>query len=179
MDYHFSMEDCKFYVSEEKRTVACVIENTQRMFHDYINDKLYISCWGLPGTKQVAKFEAALDMPNRFVGIAKCAAEDKWDEELGKKIAYLRLREKVYHSFFNKARLYIDKLDDYLECSAIEINRMGAKLDREMESRNQYIAEKLSEKEQVKKIKLLRNVVAFFIIIKRWNNPLFFAPKIT
>ena len=147
MNYHFSMEDCNFYVDEKKRTIACVLENTQQMFHNYINDKLYISCWGLPGIEQIAKFEAALDMPNRFVGIAKCAAEDKWDEELGKKIAYLRLREKVYHSFFNKAKHYIDTFDNYLERSVMEINKMGEKLDKEMESRNQYIAEKLGERE--------------------------------
>lgn len=148
MNYHFSMEDCNFYVDEKKRTIACVLEDTKNMFHKYIEDKLYISCWGLPTTNQAVKFEEKLDMPNRFVGVAKCAAEDTWDVELGKKIAYLRLREKVYRSFFNKAKRYIDTLDDYLERNAMEINRMGMKLDKEMESRNQYIAEKLSERDK-------------------------------
>ena len=145
MNYHFSMEDCTFYVDEEKRTIACVFENTREMFAEFIEDKLYIDPWCCFITNK--DFGRSLKMPNRFVGIARCAPEDTWDKELGKKIAYLRLREKVYRSFFNKARHYIDTLDDYLERSAIEINRMGEKLDREMESRNQYIAEKLSEKE--------------------------------
>ena len=147
MNYHFSMEDCTFYVDEEKRTIACVLEDTADMFNLYVEDKLLISYWAFKTVKESNKFNAALEMPNRFVGIARCAPEDTWDKELGKKIAYLRLREKVYRSFFNKARYYIDTLDNYLERSAIEINRMGEKLDREMESRNQYIAEKLSEKE--------------------------------
>lgn len=149
MNYHFSMEDCNFYVDEEKRIIACVLEGTRDMFNRYIDDKLYFDPWscGLKGVNH-SNFIHSLRMPNRFVGVAKCAVEDKWNEELGKKIAYLRLREKVYHSFFNKARHYIDTLDDYLERSAIEINRMGTKLDKEMESRNQYIAEKLSEKEK-------------------------------
>lgn len=148
MNYHFSMEDCNFYVDEEKRTIACVLEGTREMFNRYISDKLYFDPWccGLNGVDN-SKFTHSLSMPNRFVGVAKCATKDTWDVELGKKIAYLRLREKVYRSFFNKARYYIDTLDEYLERSAQEINRMGAKLDKEMESRNQYIAEKLSENE--------------------------------
>ena len=148
MNYHFSMEDCNFYVDEEKRTIACVLEGTKDMFHDYCRDKLCISPWCFFSTSIRMRFTTSLNMPNRFVGVAKCATDDEWDVELGKKIAYLRLREKVYRSFFNKARHYIDTLDDYLERSAIEINRMGTKLDKEMESRNQYIAEKLSEREK-------------------------------
>lgn len=147
MNYHFSMEDCNFYVDEDKRTIACVLEGTKDMFHEYCSEKLYISPWCFFSNSTVTRFTTSLDMPNRFVGIARCAAEDTWDVELGKKIAYLRLREKVYRSFFNKARHYIDTFDEYLERSAIEINRMGEKLDKEMESRNQYIAEKLSERE--------------------------------
>lgn len=148
MNYYFSMEDCNFYVDEEKRTIACVLENTKYMFTKFIGDKLYLDPWccSFNGADN-SKLIFALHMPNRFVGVAKCATEDTWDVELGKKIAYLRLREKVYRSFFNKARHYIDTLDEYLERSAMEINRMGEKLDKEMESRNQYIAEKLSEKE--------------------------------
>ena len=149
MNYHFSMEDCNFYVDEEKRTIACVLEDTKNMFTKFISDKLYLDPWSCRfNGADSYKFVSTLHMPNRFVGVAKCATEDEWDVELGKKIAYLRLREKVYRSFFNKARHYIDTLDDYLERSAIEINRMGTKLDKEMESRNQYIAEKLSEREK-------------------------------
>lgn len=146
MNYNFSMEDCNFYVDEENRTIACVLEGTKDMFHEYCSEKLYISPWCFFSNSTVTRFTTSLDMPNRFVGIARCAPEDVWNVALGKKIAYMRLREKVYRSFFNKARHYINTFDDYLERSAIEINRMGEKLDKELESRNQYIAEKIGEK---------------------------------
>ena len=35
------MSDCRFYVNEEKRTVVCVIPNTQNMVIDFILDNFY------------------------------------------------------------------------------------------------------------------------------------------
>ena len=134
------MEDCNFYVNQNERIIVCVLEGTQYMFLNYVSNKLNFSYIFTDDT-----FFKKLNMPNRFVGIARCAEDDTWNEEFGRKIAYLRLREKVYHSFFNRAKLYIDTLDGILEKDVQTINLFGEKIEHELESRNNYIAETLSK----------------------------------
>lgn len=147
MNYNFSMEDCNFYVDEENRTIVCVLEGTKDMFHEYCSEKLYISPWCFFSNSTVKRFTTSLDMPNRFVGIARCAPEDVWNVVLGKKIAYLRLREKVFKSFFRRANTYINTYDTVLEESAALINNFGEKIARELDSRDAYIAEQLGMNE--------------------------------
>ena len=144
--FTFSAEDCEFYVNEDKRTVVCVLEGTKDMFENFAWKRLYIdssSCfyrW-----RDNDRMQSGVEMPDRFVGIAHCAEEDEWNEALGRKIAYMRLREKVYRSFFKHANFYINTLDEYLNRSVDEINLIGMKIGAEMDNRNEYIASKLSE----------------------------------
>lgn len=144
--YKFSMDDCDFYVNEEKRTVSCVLNNTEDMLIDYIDENLYLSAWDINCAQN--GFIKKVRMPKRFVGIAKCADGDEWDEELGRKIAYTRLREKVYASFFRHARTYINTIDDWIEKSLFKFNNFGERIDCEMEHRHAYIADQLSIREK-------------------------------
>lgn len=147
--YYFSQDDCTFYVNEEKRTVACTLEGTSKMFLNFVEDNLYITSWyfwnnsNSPVNTVHRQLHSKLIMPNRFVGVAHCSEEDEFNKELGKKIAYLKLREKVYHSFFKRANLYVNTIDGWIDKNVDIINRMGAKLENELANRREYIDDKL------------------------------------
>ena len=86
--------ETKFYVNEKKRTVICVIftknEVLDRLWKYDIYDgtmNLYENC--------------------KYVGIAKCAPEDVWDENYGRKLAEYRAMEKRRKDVNRKIMDYI------------------------------------------------------------------------
>jgi len=48
-------------------------------------------------------------------GIAKCSPQDKFDEEVGKKLAHLRCEEKIANAKYNYAVLEAERLDKELK----------------------------------------------------------------
>lgn len=138
---HIKMSDCKFYVNEEKRTVVCVIEDTENAFINYV-------CYGDDSLQHVelyGKLLKVLEMPNSFCGKAVCAEEDNFDVELGKMMAFQRARHKFYSSFFKRAGLLVSTIDDELERFSAAVNRIGAKVSDNFEGMNQKIDEMLGE----------------------------------
>ena len=91
MKHSIKREDVKYFVNEEKRTVVAVLEGTECLFTDFIyeNDGL------MSFHDHYYDFDDRYLLPNRFVGIAKCSVNDEWNEQLGKLIAFDRLKEKV------------------------------------------------------------------------------------
>lgn len=145
MDINVTPKDCKFFVQPEKGKVICVIENTQYMFKDYIN-RYFIICRGFMYSDDFyKKMEPRILMPNRFVGIATCAPEDEFNEDLGRKIAFNRAKNKVSSSFFKRANYYIDTLDELVDESALMLNQLGVKLSEEADKRDEIIANMLGE----------------------------------
>ena len=152
------MSDCNFYVNEDKRTIVCVIpecitdsegrENkTKDMVNDYINDNFCFSDfemqWALSDN-----FQKKLEMPHSFVGKAVCAPEDEWDEEIGKLIAFSRAKDKCYRSFFKRANLFIQKLDNRLGDMIEHFNDFGMKLENKREALQAKIDEKVPSEEE-------------------------------
>ena len=132
------MEDCKFYVDEEKRTVVCVIacdpdaENpirVDRLVIDFIMDNFQFPDIDFDSAVNYGKLYQALKMPKRFVGKAVCAEGDEWNEELGRKLAFYRAKDKCYKSFFKRANLFAQKIDQRLNQAMDMFNEMGVKLD--------------------------------------------------
>lgn len=131
------MSDCKFYVDEKARTVVCVIpetltdeSRTKDMLEDFIRehfDFCDISFFDSLNWKWVRK---NLQMPRSFVGKAVCAAEDEWNEELGRLIAFSRAKNKCYTSFFKRANLFIQVLDRRLNEAMNKFNSFGEKLEK-------------------------------------------------
>lgn len=100
------MISTEYQVNKEKRTIVCIIKTWDEVFsrllkygfknYDYINK----SC--------------------KYVGVAKCAAEDEWDEEFGRRLAEYRAmvaRQKDVNreikNFIRKTALNIDNLYNY------------------------------------------------------------------
>ena len=133
------MEDCEFYVDEEKRTIVCVIDETEDMLLEFILENMSFGDFDLYNAIMwCGRIKYKLKMPNRFVGKAVCAEGDEWNEELGRKLAFYRAKDKCYKSFFKRANLFVQKIDQRLNQAMDMFNEMGAKLD---ENRDKLLEE--------------------------------------
>ena len=93
----FNNEKTKFYVNEKKGTVVCSVEGS------LLVPTNWDSCVLVPGATLVEK------------GIAKCAPEDTFDVERGKRIALARAENKAYLSA-------LKHLDKFMEQIAFIVN---------------------------------------------------------
>ena len=127
------MSDCKFYVDEEARVVVCVIPNTNDMLIDFVREHFR---WDDVDMDYAIDyhFEPKLQMPHSFMSKAVCAAEDEWNEALGKKIAFSRAKDKCYKSFFKRANLLVQTYDRRLGDMIEAFNDFGLKLDAKREA---------------------------------------------
>lgn len=122
------MSECKFYVDEEARTVICVIPRTEHMVLDFIWEHFD---WPDVNLSDAIDYHMRHDikMPKSFMGKAVCAAEDEWNEETGRMIAFSRAKDKCYKSFFKRANKFVQAIDRRLG-DAIELfNDFGLKLE--------------------------------------------------
>ena len=87
-------------------------------------------------------------MPRYFTGKAVCAPEDKWDEELGKKIAFARAKEKCYDSFFKRANLFVHTVTKRLGDAIDIFNNFGDKISASREALEDSINQALAPKEE-------------------------------
>ena len=123
------MSDCRFYVNEEERTVICVIPNTRFALQEFIEENFEFPDFDVYCGISYNYLNKELKLPHSFMGKAVCAAEDEWNEETGRLIAYSRARDKYYTSFFKRANKLIQlvnkRLDDMIEV----FNNFGMKLE--------------------------------------------------
>ena len=138
------MSDCKFYVDEDARVVVCVIPNTNDMLIDFVREHFR---WDDVDMDYAIDyhFEPKLQMPRSFMGKAVCATEDEWNEELGRKIAFSRAKDKCYKSFFKRANLLVQTYDRRLGDMIETFNDFGLKLDSKREALQNYIESQIKK----------------------------------
>ena len=90
----------KYYVNEDKRTVVCVIQSRKL---DAVN---FMEKTGFEFLQFSDK--AMQVMPTRFVGVARCSPEDKYDEHIGRLIAFDRAKEKYDMAFIHAVESMYD-----------------------------------------------------------------------
>lgn len=137
------MKDCRFFVDEEKRTVACVIDHTRGMFENYINDELKMGGFISFAYVSNTRVYNSLKMPPRFTGVAHCSLDDTWNVETGKLIAFKRAKEKLYGSFFRHANTFMNEIDKVLDRSEVQLNRMGEKVSRNLDHLDKVIEDRV------------------------------------
>lgn len=142
MEINIKMEDCKFFVDEEKRTVICVIENTSNLVRSFFNLNWWDEDTG-PSHRvfitPLVKLNRRMILPDRFIGKAVCAPEDEWNEEAGRLIAFDRAKMKLNTSFFKRAQEYVTEIDIALGDMITKVNEYGARLSRGAEKRLEHI----------------------------------------
>lgn len=129
--------DCKFIINREKNKVVCIYEGCE--------EKLWnmLCHMGIANYCYIYKDDSLL--PNRFVGIATCSETDEWNEELGKRIAFLRMRKKFYTAFFNVAKKFVGKIDDMLARAVDEFNAFGERVEYNINRESARIKEQIHE----------------------------------
>ena len=122
--FNIKPTDAKYFIDKEKRTVVCVLEKTENLFIHFIVDNFTIRPTVIGNDSLYKKFK----MPNRFIGIARCSADDEWNPETGKLIAFSRMKDNLNQSFFKRANTYVNFLDETTNQAESVFNRIGEKL---------------------------------------------------
>lgn len=130
----------KFIVQSEKKMVICILENTKFDAREFIDDFKN----GDPTCLTNYIYDRKLvTMPNKFIGIAKCADEDEFDEEFGKRLAFHRAKEKRDKCLFKILQKVIDRVNQELEDFVAYADKYGEHLSKQMRYREEKIKKHL------------------------------------
>ena len=134
----------QYIVKEDERVVICIINGTRNYFSDYMNNRLYNQDY----LDSVALYtEGKYNLKNSYSGVARCAPDDEWNEELGRKIAFNRAKEKLNSAFFKRAKTYVNEVDNRFNQLIGVINGYGARLTLDADARDKEIEQMLGKKE--------------------------------
>lgn len=145
MYFNITPKDCEFNVDYEHRKITCTYQNSSRLFIDFINSicRIGTQCDNLFKETGTTMLEDYLFMPSSFKGEAFCSKADTWNEELGRLIAFSRMKDNLCKSFFKHANTYFNKVDKWLDDSFGLVNKIGRSLTVNQERRHQLIEEKI------------------------------------
>lgn len=140
-----SPADVKFVCDKERGYVRAYVYDTEDFFIDFCITNFPKLMYALYNTKEVKK----LKMNRRFEGLARLSPDDKWDENLGKLIAFHRLKTKLNKSFFKKAQFFIDYIEGKTDKAVNVLNSYGERLSINSAHREKIIEEKLNASETI------------------------------
>ena len=114
----------KYLINEKKGIVTAWFEDGDLSKRELMENELYGMLRNRCNTTKlylvlyssdvVEQFMDRYSDDRSFVGIAQCSPEDTFDKEVGKKIAFDRLREKE-HRMINKFTFFVmDWLDQFI-----------------------------------------------------------------
>ena len=143
MKHSIRKEDVTYVVRPEQKKVIAYIEGTQWMFTDFVNENY-------PGAYVFwcnESLEDKLKMPNKFIGVATCGPDDVWDENVGRLIAFDRMKDNLNKSFFKRANTFVAEMEKRLDIFCDRVNAYGMKLETNMNHRKEIINKILGEEE--------------------------------
>lgn len=135
-----SPADVKFVCDKERGYVRAYVYDTEDFFIDFCVANFPELFYSI---KDIQK----LKMNRRFEGLARLSPDDEWDENLGKLIAFHRLKIKLNKSFFKKAQFFIDYIEQEADKAVNIVNSYGEKLSTNSVHREKIIEEKLDASE--------------------------------
>lgn len=101
--------EVRYYINKDKRTVVCKIIGCCDIALRRL-DKF------APHFDYYYRYIGEYDIPDEFYGTAKCAPEDEWDEEYGKKLALTRAKQKrgkAVNAMLNRClRIMAEEMDN-------------------------------------------------------------------
>jgi hypothetical protein len=143
MKHSIRKEDVTYVVRPEQKKVIAYIEDTQWMFTDFV-DENYPGSYAFWASESMAD---KLRMPNKFVGVATCGPDDVWDENVGRLIAFDRMKDNLNKSFFKRANTFVAEMEKRLDIFCDRVNGYGMKLETNMNRRKEIIKKILGEEE--------------------------------
>ena len=125
-------QDCRFIVKRDEKVVVCILPKTKFLFIDFIN-------LNLPNFITDEIYEKRLELKNYYVGVAKCSPEDEFNEEIGRRVAFAKLKEKLRAAFYRRADYYIQTYDNFMEKQVQNIDELLDKWTGEIEHERKNI----------------------------------------
>lgn len=116
----------KYVVDTEARTVTATLEDCHDDVVKTFNRRLGDSVFNKEDT-----FYKAAQIPNTFVGVAKCHPDDTFDEEEGKQLAKKRLLDNYHKVKLGTELLILELFDIFAE-------HIEAMIDHEESVLNEY-----------------------------------------
>jgi len=148
MKINIRPKDCRFIVDQEKRKVICIIDNTENKLFDFIDYGFGV--WYNP--KCPLEFGHTimekLRMPRRFTGVATCAPDDEWNEEIGRAIAYGKAKYKFNVSLFKRGNYLVNYMDEYIAKLARQFDEYGERVSRNEAKRDEWLDKAVGIKEE-------------------------------
>ena len=132
-------EDVVYIVDEKNRKVVAFVEGTKYELVDFIQENGGV----LPDWMDQKKLYDKFLLPNKFVGMATCSPDDEWNPEIGKLLAYHRMKTNMSKSFFKHAETYyklmLKKIDETIDLINVYGNKLTANYNRRIETINQAV----------------------------------------
>lgn len=125
MKVNIKEQDCLFYVNEEKKTVTCVINTPRPLWSMKFQTFLRTNC--------------KKPMPSRFVGVARCDPRDEFNEEIGRKIAYYKAKQRFFNAFFKRANEYVNYRDMLLNEEVDKFTKLGISVTENLNKLEQQL----------------------------------------
>ena len=101
----------KYLINEKKGIITAWFEDGDLSKRDLMEAELYLVLYG---SDIVEQFMDRYSDDRSFVGIAQCSPEDTFDKEVGKKIAFDRLREKEHRMISKFTFFVMEFLDRFI-----------------------------------------------------------------
>ena len=105
MKINVSKDSCEFIKNEEKRKTICLIHVNPDMVDSFIREIITLPIIWNDNIKNL------LRMDEKFIGVATCAEEDTWDDEIGELVAYEKAKEKFAKAFFRAVDGFFNYFD--------------------------------------------------------------------
>ena len=137
MKINIKPSDCRFIINSDKRKVICILEGTEDVVIDFTDPGLL---WLFS-----AKERMDLRMPNRFDGVATCAAEDEWDEEVGKALAFYRMKEKFVNSFYKRVQYAVTRAAHRIDKIVNLSNAYLEQTDKNQTNRRNWLEKRIGD----------------------------------
>ena len=122
----------RYFVNEEKKTVVCKLENCSGSLICDMSKK------GWPG-------HPAMIIDDEFTGKSRCSAEDVFDVEIGKRIAYKRALAKVCKAKRRALLNFIEGQIKFAEDIARDAHKLISKYEATIEKKDRDITRILGE----------------------------------
>ncbi len=110
--YMINGHEVQFYCNEENRIVRATIGGCREDVFEALHDDfgIEIDWWGGCGTAK--RFTDRVEMIGNMSCIAHCHPDDEFNEDLGKRIAYKKLRKKYWSKYakrmYNLRNILVD-----------------------------------------------------------------------
>ena len=145
--FNITPKNCKFIIKQDQGVIICILDGAKHLFLDFAESNFRGTPFDI-FNRDIENFYTSLEMPDRFVGVAKCGPNDIWNEATGRLIAFSRMKDNLNKSFFKRAHKYIDTMDIYIDDAVTLINSIGEKLENNQRHRHNLINSILGDNEE-------------------------------